>query len=69
MYIYITDSLWCIPKTNMTWYINYISIKLKKKKHRQKHSKVLSVIYIFSNYIAIDKVLTFSSDLRVVCSV
>ena len=60
MYIYITDSLWCIPKTNMTWYINYTSIKLKKK----KHTKVLSVIYIFSNYIAIDKVLTFSSDLR-----
>ena len=29
---YITESLYCTPETNTTLQINYISIKIKKKK-------------------------------------
>ena len=30
--VYITESLWCIPETNAYLKINYISIKIKKKR-------------------------------------
>lgn len=30
MYIYISDSLYCAPEINVTFEINYTSIKLKK---------------------------------------
>ena len=33
MYIYISDSLYCSPEINVTFEINYTSIKLKKNKY------------------------------------
>lgn len=33
MYIYISDSLYCAPEINVTFEINYTSIKLKKNKY------------------------------------